>query len=144
MTSRLPILDNSTLHKTIIPPKCLLIWLQNFQYSNKYWHFSAPGHEDFSHCHFELQIFILAQKMTENVQLILQLLHPYTFISTSTVIREIACFDLNHTDDNKHYKIMRLQAAACSLKRPRNFCIIFFEIPTIVLFPANVLLFPNI
>ena len=43
----------------------------------------------FSHGHFELLIFILAQKLTEKVQLILQLLHPYTFIPTSTVIRKM-------------------------------------------------------
>ena len=35
------------------------------------------------------QPFILAQKLTEKVQLILQLLYPYTFIPTSTVIREM-------------------------------------------------------
>ena len=33
MTSRLPILENSTLHKTKIHPARLLISLQNFQYS---------------------------------------------------------------------------------------------------------------
>ena len=32
-TSRLPILENSTLHKTKIRPSRLLISLQNFQYS---------------------------------------------------------------------------------------------------------------
>ena len=43
----------------------------------------------------ELSIFlqnlmmILAQNLTEKVQLILQLLHPYMFIPTSTVIREM-------------------------------------------------------
>ena len=48
----------------------------------------AEPNQDFSHSHFELYIFILAQKLTEKVQLILQLLHPYSFIPTSTVIRE--------------------------------------------------------
>ena len=33
VTSRLPILENNTLHKTKIPPARLLISLQNFQYS---------------------------------------------------------------------------------------------------------------
>ena len=39
--------------------------------------------------YFEQQSFILSQKLTEKVQLILQLLHPYTLIQTSTVIREM-------------------------------------------------------
>ena len=46
----------------------------------------AEPNEDFSHSHFELWIFIPALQLMEKVQLILQLLHPYTFIPTSTVI----------------------------------------------------------
>ena len=49
----------------------------------------TESNDNFSHGHFELYIFILAQKLTEKVQLILQLLNPYTIIPTSTVIGEM-------------------------------------------------------
>ena len=45
--------------------------------------------DDYCHGHFELLNFILAQKLTEKGQLILQLLHPSRFVPTSTVIREM-------------------------------------------------------
>ena len=63
--------------------------LQNVQYSYKTFNTLTETIKDFPSDHFELYIFILAQKLTEKVQLILQLLHPYTFLPTFTVIREM-------------------------------------------------------
>ena len=54
VTSRLPILENSTLHKTKIPPARLLISLQNFQYSYRTFNILTEPNDDFSHGHFEL------------------------------------------------------------------------------------------
>ena len=54
VTSRLPILENSTLHKTKIPPARLLISLQNFQYSYRTINILTEPNDDFSHGHFEL------------------------------------------------------------------------------------------
>ena len=49
--------------------------------------FTEPN--DGFYSHFEPQNFIPAQKLTEKVHLILELLHPYTFIPTLTVITEM-------------------------------------------------------
>ena len=89
VTPRLLILENSTLHETKILPARLLISLQNFQYSYRTFNILTETNKDFPHGHFELEIFILAQKLTEKVQLILQLLHPYMLIPTYTVITEM-------------------------------------------------------
>ena len=89
VTSRLPILENSTLQETKVLPASLLSSLQNLQYSYRTFNNLTETNNDFPRGHFELYIFILAQKLTEKVQLILQLLHPYTFIPTYTVIREM-------------------------------------------------------
>ena len=87
VTSRLPILENSTLQETKVLPASLLSSLQNLQYSYRTFNNLTETNNDFPRGHFELYIFILAQKLTEKVQLILQLLHPYTFLPTFTVIR---------------------------------------------------------
>ena len=63
------------------------MFLQNFQYSYRTFNILTESNDNFSHGHFELYIFILAQKLTEKVQLIFQFLHPY--IPTSTIIREM-------------------------------------------------------
>ena len=51
---RLPILENSTLHKTKIHPARLLISLQNFQYSYRTFKILTETNKDFPHSHFEL------------------------------------------------------------------------------------------
>ena len=53
VTSCLPILENSTLHKTKIHPAHLLISLQNFQYSYRTFNIITETNDDFSHGHFE-------------------------------------------------------------------------------------------
>ena len=54
VTSRLPILENSTLHETKILPARLLISLQNFQYSYRTFNILTETNKDFPHGHFEL------------------------------------------------------------------------------------------
>ena len=76
MTPRLPTSENSSLHKTKIHPARLLISLQNFQYSYRTFNILTRPNDDISHGHFGPSIFILAQKLTEKVQLILQLFTP--------------------------------------------------------------------
>ena len=53
VTSRLSILENSTLHKTKIPPARLLISLQNFQYSYRTFNILTRPNDDISHGYFE-------------------------------------------------------------------------------------------
>ena len=51
--SRLPILENSTLHETKIHPAHLLISLQNFQYSHRTLNILTRRGDAISHGHFE-------------------------------------------------------------------------------------------
>ena len=54
VTSRLPIFENSTLHKLRISPAGLMILLQNFQYSYRTFIILTESNDDFSHNQFDL------------------------------------------------------------------------------------------